>query len=72
MALRRRTTPVRPIEKVSIAAYLIAIVALGVVLMTGGFRGSGWHKQVWLVGFVALGVGSICTLVSGWGRRHER
>jgi hypothetical protein len=41
MVLRRRTTPVRLIEKVSIAAYLIAIVVLGVLLMTGGSRSSG-------------------------------
>jgi hypothetical protein len=70
MALHRRTTPVRPIEKMSVVAYVIAVAAMGGVLLTGGSSSS--EKALWLVGILALAVGSVCLGISSWGKLRDR
>ena len=71
MALRRRTTPARPVEKAGVSLTVVAAVIMCSIVFTGGLHGP-LRRTFWILGLVLIIAGSACQLVVARGRRRER
>jgi hypothetical protein len=71
MALRRRTTPMRPVEKAGAACYVAGAVLYVAVLIAGGPHGA-FRKTVWLFGAVLFLAGVVCQVITSATRNRDQ